>query len=113
MAKLENSSVQKYYNVSYSESCRHPMKFNELPDWPPRWAAIYSGSKLADGEVGTLKSFRALFSRNDSIEIIIEYKGGEHSGMLRIDPRLRDRALAILGQEKGHSMKDIGQLEFA
>jgi hypothetical protein len=89
------------------------MKFNELPDWPPPWAAMYSTTKVAEGEVGSLKSFRALFSRNDYIEIIINYEGGEYSGMLRIDPLLRDKALAILAQHKDHQIKDIGQLDLA
>jgi hypothetical protein len=89
------------------------MKFNELPDWPPNWSAIYSGDKLASGEVGILKAFRALFSRSDSIEIIIEHNNSEHSGMLRVAPHLRDQALAILGQQKGRSIKDIGEVEFA
>jgi hypothetical protein len=86
------------------------MKINELPDWPPLWVCAW-GNKFAIGEIGILKKCRPFISRLDYIEMHIEDNDIEHSGLLQIDPALRDKVITILTEHKGQAVKDIGQLD--
>jgi hypothetical protein len=88
------------------------LKINELPAWPPQWAVIYGMHRFATGEVGVLKSVRAIESHNDYVVMVIDHDGAEHSGMLRVDPPLREKVVQTLEAHKGAPIKEIAQLEF-
>ena len=86
------------------------MKFKELPAWPPDW----SGSdRSATGEVGVLKSYRALYRQSNYVAMVIDYDGAEYTGMLKIEPALRHKAVAALDAHKGRTIKEIGEVEIA
>jgi hypothetical protein len=85
------------------------MKFNELSNWPPPWKPLpVRNNNIINGEVGVLKSIKRLI--DDSVLITMEFHGLDYSGMLQIEPHLKNKVVEILEKQKGCSMKDIGEI---
>jgi hypothetical protein len=86
------------------------MKFNELPNWPPPWKPLpVRNTNVINGEIGVFKSLRPL--SDDYVLITMEFHGLNYSGMLQVQPHLKNKAVAILEKQKGCSMKEIGKIE--
>jgi hypothetical protein len=90
------------------------MKFNELPNWPPPWQPLLlRNTKFISGEIGVLKSLEPLITSDDYVLITIEFHGLNYSGMLHVEPGLKNKTVAILEKKKGCPIKDIGKIEIA
>jgi hypothetical protein len=88
------------------------MKINELPNWPPQWQPLLLRSpKFFTGEIGVLKSVRALLGNDDYLDLTIEHEGIRYNGLFRIDVALRNRIVALLQQQTDRPIKEIGELD--
>jgi hypothetical protein len=90
------------------------MKFHELSHWPPQWQPLLIRSKkLLIGEIGVLKSVKPLFVNDGYLNIMIEYEGTDYTGLLQVDPSLRNQIFGLLEKQKGRAIGDIAQLEIS
>lgn len=88
------------------------MRFNEIPDWPPRWQPLISQStELLEGEFGILKSAKPLMLDDKYLSVVIEHEGVQYAGLLRTGALLRDQILEVLQQLKGRPIKDIRDID--
>jgi hypothetical protein len=89
------------------------VKLNELPHWPPQWQPLLLRSeKYLNGEIGLLKSVKALLLNDDCLNLTIEHEGIQYAGVLQTDSVFRNKILLILAGREGCPIKEIGELEF-
>ena len=95
----------------------HPkMKWHGLLSWPPQWGGSYGpGQKFAIGEVGVLKDVHlreAFVSMPARLNLVIEYEGGTHSGLLLLDdPSFMEPLCRRLRECIGLPIHEIGNSE--
>ncbi len=88
------------------------LRFNEIPDWPPRWQPLISRStELLEGEFGILKSAKPLMLDDKYLSVVIEHEGVQYAGLLRTGALLRDQILEVLQKLKGRPIEDIRDID--
>jgi len=94
----------------------HPlMHYHRVPSWPPVWTLTRSQSeRTVRGEVGVLTHVTGNHQVTNRCYLVIEHENERYMGCLIVDDiAFCSEVSAILQNQLGHSIKEIGDLDLS
>ena len=83
--------------------------------WPPTWTTTRPRKNdKPRGEIGTLEQVLMTAWFNNKIFVFVQYQGFRYMGLMQFDdPKFCDEMFALLRNNLGRSIKDIGGLDLS